>query len=109
MRIGQLSKKYNVDIRTIDFYTKKAGILKTRTVQQGTQHWREYDEDSEKNLLKILILRDIGLSIKEIQDAFEDPSFFTEERMRAYAFHLKENKKIAMKRYDDMISFAENM
>ena len=81
MRIGQLSVAYNVDIRTLDYYTN-LGILPCKT-SPGKRSPREYTEESEKALKKILILRGAGFSIEEVKEALSNPSYFNNERLRA--------------------------
>lgn len=107
MRIGQFAKKFGIDTRTIDFYTKTPGLLEPKAIPGS--NYRDYDEECEKTLLKILIFRDVGLSINEIQEALKDPSYFTREKLDKHIAEMEEHRDREMKRYDDMIDFAKTM
>lgn len=107
MRIGELSKKYGgVDKRTIDFYTNK-GLLVGR--QSPTSKYRDYDEDDVERLGKILIFREMGLSIEQIQLVIDDASYWTPQRLGEHIARLKQNQQRENERYEHMIRFAEAM
>ena len=107
MRIGKLADKYSLDTRTIDYYSNTAKILPYKTLPGS--NYRDYDEESERTLLKILIFRDAGLSISQITDALKDPSYFTKAKLEEHIAKIKKHREEDMKRYDDMIEFAENL
>lgn len=105
MRIGELSKMYGgVDKRTIDFYTNK-GLLLGEMVPSSK--FRNYGTEDVERLGKILIFREMGLSIETIQQVINDPSYWTPMRLEEHIIKLKENQKRENERYDLMIRFAE--
>lgn len=107
MRIGELSKMYGgVDKRTIDFYTNK-GLLKGE--MGSTSKFRDYDMEDVERLGKILIFREMGLSIEVIQQVINDPSYWTPMRLEEHIIMLKENQRRENERYELMIRFAEAM
>ena len=63
MQIKDFSKKYQIQTDTIRYYEKER-ILKPKRRDNG---YREYDEDSEKQLQLIIVLKQMGFTIKEIQ------------------------------------------
>ncbi|PQD93891.1 MarR family transcriptional regulator [Pradoshia eiseniae] len=63
MQIKDFSKKYKIQTDTIRYYEKEQ-ILKPKRRDNG---YREYDEDSEKQLQLIIVLKHLGFTIKEIQ------------------------------------------
>lgn len=63
--IGELAKKAAVNIQTIRFYERQ-GILKP--VERLESGYRKYDGDSLKRLHFILQAKELGFSLREIQD-----------------------------------------
>ena len=63
MQIKDFAKKYQIQTDTIRYYEKES-ILKPKRRDNG---YREYDEDSEKQLQLIIVLKQLGFTIKEIQ------------------------------------------
>lgn len=70
MRIGDLAKICNVTIKTIRFYETK-NLLLPSEVDRWTGY-RYYNEDSVKRLSEIQYLKDLGFSLKEIQNFDEN-------------------------------------
>ena len=63
MQIKDFAKKYQIQTDTIRYYEKE-NILKPKRRDNG---YREYDEDCEKQLQLIIVLKQLGFTIKEIQ------------------------------------------
>lgn len=63
--IGQLAKKAQVNVQTIRFYERR-GILKP--IRREESGYRKYDGDSLKRLHFIRQAKELGFSLKEIQD-----------------------------------------
>lgn len=63
--IGELAKKASVNIQTIRFYERQ-GILKP--VERLDSGYRKYDSESLKRLHFILQAKELGFSLREIQD-----------------------------------------
>ena len=108
MRIKELSEKYNVDKRTIDYYSSVAKILPF-TQNEETNNYREYDENSERTLVKILVLRELGLSIKEIQSRLNDKAMFTPKYIKRYVSELTKKRDEEWHRIDNLIGYAEEL
>ena len=107
MRIGELSKMYGgIDKRTIDFYTSK-GLLVGKPGKNSK--YRDYDQDDVERLGKILIFREMGLSINDIEAALNDDSYWTPARLDQHIAMLKENQAREYERYEQMIQFAQTM
>jgi MerR family Zn(II)-responsive transcriptional regulator of zntA len=76
MKIKDFAKKYQIQADTIRYYEKE-NILKPKRRENG---YREYDEECEKQLKLIIILKQLGFTIKEIQQLLilRDESISTE-------------------------------
>ena len=92
MRKNQLSKKYNIDARTIDYYSNVVKIL-PYTQNSGSNNYRNYDENSERILKQILILRELGLSINAIKDRLNNPTSFSYEWSDFYIEELEKKRE----------------
>ncbi|MEK3797006.1 MerR family transcriptional regulator [Peribacillus sp. FSL H8-0477] len=63
MQIKDFAEKYQIQTDTIRYYEKE-NLLKPTRRENG---YREYNEESEKQLQLIIVLKQLGFSIKEIQ------------------------------------------
>lgn len=106
MRINELSKKCNVDKRTIDYYSNVAKILPF-TQNEGSNNYRDYDANSEKTLRRILILRELDFSIDEIRNKLNDLSSFSSEMMDYYIEELTKKREQELSRINSLIDYAE--
>lgn len=108
MRKNKLSKKYNVDARTIDYWSGVVNIL-PYTKNTGSNNYREYDENSERVLKKILILREFGYSIEQIRQKLDDPLAFSPEICELYIEQLEKRLKEEVLRIDSLISYTNDL
>lgn len=106
MRIAQLSKKYGLEKRAIDYYTSLGLIPCTK---EENSNYRTYGEDAEIAIKKIIILREIGFSSKKIKEALNNPSYFTESTWNEHIRMLESEKEKMSKHYNDMIHYAEEL
>lgn len=65
---GQLAKKCNVSIRTIQYYDRR-GLLHAKRTENGLRH---YNDQGLKQLQEILIYKQLGFSLKDIQQIIND-------------------------------------
>ena len=63
MQIKDFARKYQIQTDTIRYYEKES-ILKPKRQDNG---YRKYDEECEKQLQFIIVLKQLGFTIKEIQ------------------------------------------
>ncbi|WP_054860802.1 MerR family transcriptional regulator [Gracilibacillus sp. JCM 18860] len=63
MKIKEFAQKYRMQADTIRFYEKE-NILKPKRRENG---YREYDEECEKQIQLIIVLKELGFTLKEIQ------------------------------------------
>lgn len=108
MRKKELSKKYGVDSRTLDYYSCVEKILPYKQVNESN-NYREFDEVSEETLKQILILRELGYSIKKIKIMLNGTDFFTSEDLDKYIVKLKRKQMEEFKRMNKLIDYAEDM
>lgn len=63
MRIGELAEKYGVTTREVDYWTN-LGLLHTQRCEYSNEY-RNYDDKSEGEIKKILIMKAMGLTLNE--------------------------------------------
>lgn len=68
MKIGQLAKRAKVSHRTIHYYENIGLIEPVR--REGASH-RLYEEEAYERLQKIAALKQLGLSLEEIQEVID--------------------------------------
>lgn len=69
--IGELAKQLNVTTRTIRYYDQK-GLLKPSGVNENG--YRLYSDKQMKQLKLIIFLKELGFSLRNIQNIIEDPN-----------------------------------
>lgn len=104
MRIKELVQ-YGLDKRAIDYYTNE-GLIPCKS---DNSYAREYGEDAIEAVRKIAILREAGMSAKTIKEHLKDPTYFSTSFWNKHLSDLREKKEAEIKRYDEMIEFAEQM
>ena len=67
IKIRDMSSMYDVSARTLRYYEDMGLIYSTRTDDYA---YRLYDEEAVKRLKQILVLRKLGISIKDIKQIF---------------------------------------
>lgn len=72
MRIGEFSARTGVSARMLRHY-EALGLL--TPTERSAAGYREYTEDDLRRILHIESLRSLGLGLKEVGQAFEDPAF----------------------------------
>ncbi|MCH9394070.1 MerR family transcriptional regulator, partial [Limosilactobacillus reuteri] len=65
---GQLAQKCNVSIRTIQYYDRR-GLLHAKRTENGLRH---YNDQDLKQLQEILIYKQLGFNLKDIQQIIND-------------------------------------
>lgn len=68
---GELAKICDVSVRTVQYYDKES-ILKPLAISEGGR--RLYDDESVKTLKTICLLKNLGLSLKEIKEVIKKGS-----------------------------------
>ena len=99
MRIGDLAKICNVTIKTIRFYETK-NLLMPSEVDRWTGY-RYYDESSVQRLSEIQYLKELGFSIKEIQN-------FSEEQIASKTKELQKQIKKLNQNIQELNSISKN-
>lgn len=87
-KIGEISKKCNVSIKTLRYYEDFGLIKPAKTdIYSG---YRYYDEGNLETIYKILTLKELGFSLQEIKE-FDNDSF--DKKLKDIKKQLKELKK----------------
>ena len=71
MKIGEMASMFDISTRTIRYY-EEVGLLTSH--RDRDSQYRYYDEGSSQQLKKILVLRELGLSLNNIKMILEQPS-----------------------------------
>lgn len=70
--VKQLAEMAGVSVRTLHYYDE-IGLL--RPARDPANRYRQYDRPAALRLQQILFLRELGLSLEEIQDVLDRPDF----------------------------------
>ena len=90
IKIGEFANIFDVSIKTLRLYDEK-GLLSPDYIDIYTGY-RYYDDESIKTMTKILILKDLGLSLQEIKNfKFEENDI--NEKVKEYEQKLKDISK----------------
>ena len=97
-------EKYGLSRRKLDYYSsKEVGLIPCK--QDPVTKIRSYDEESEKVIKKMIILRDLGFSSQKIKECIMDASYFTVERLDEHIATLEQKKE----QIEEMIRYAKDM
>ena len=91
IRIGEFAKIFNLSLKTIRLYEEK-GLIKPTYIDNYTGY-RYYDESNIDEMTKILILKELGLSLKEIKN-FSLDNLDIKEKIKKYEdeiYNIKRN------------------
>ena len=103
MRINELSKKYGVDRRTIDYWTNLGWIRFTKE-KNG---YRNYRKEGEEDIRKILVLRLAEVKDIETYLAMDKlPKDFLEQQVVPA---IKEATTKALRQYANALAYAKKM
>lgn len=105
MRISELASKCGLSTRAIDYY--KDLIPCTEEGKDSGSAYRDYGQDAVEVCMKIAILREVNLPLKEIEKNLRDPSYFTTAKWNEHIKKLEKNRRTAIAHYDHMIEYAK--
>ena len=108
MRISELVQ-YGLDKRAIDYYTNTGLIPCSEDSKEPNSRYRNYGDDAVIAVKKIAILREVGLTMKEIREHMDDPSYFTTEMWNKHIAELEKKKDELTERYNRMIEYATDL
>ncbi|WP_028561484.1 MerR family transcriptional regulator [Paenibacillus pinihumi] len=112
MLIGELAERASVTARTIRHY-QQLGLL--GKIEQESNGFHYYTDHALERLLKINVLKRIGLSLEEIQSViglyFEEPTMIKGKHkvMEILAGHLKETDQKLEALSQFRVEIAANM
>ena len=92
--VKEVSKLTGVSVRTLHYYDE-IGLLKPALVNEAG--YRFYDEENLKRLQQILLFREFGMPLKEIQRILEDPALDRIQILRGQR-HVLAQKKMHLER-----------
>lgn len=87
--ISQVAKLTGVSTRTLQYYDE-IGLLKPSSLTQSG--YRLYDDEALKTLQQILFFKELGFSLKQINEIFQNPDF---DRIAAFK---KQKELLLLKR-----------
>lgn len=86
MRIGEVSKNFNVTNRTLRYWEEKA-ILKSNRMENG---YRYYDDHSIKRIKQIMLLRKLKVPVQDIECIFK--TYELNMAIKVLSSHLENTK-----------------
>lgn len=90
IKIGEFAKIFDISIKTIRLYEEK-GLITPSYIDNYTGY-RYFDNKNIEEMTKILILKDLGLALKEIKD-FNFNEEDINNKIKLYEEKIKEIKK----------------
>ncbi len=99
IKIGDFSKLFDISIKTVRFYEEE-GLIEPNFIDIYTGY-RYYDEENIKTMSKILFLKNLGLSIKEIK-------FFDENKIDSKIKDYEEKIQGLYKSIHTLKNLSEN-
>src|SRR6056297_10803 len=91
MKIGEIANLFHVSTRTVRYY-EEVGLLASQ--RDPDSQYRYYDERSSERLKKILVLRELGLSLNDIKNILEQTSTpIVSEILMSHLFKVQDEIK----------------
>ena len=87
LRVGQLAKRTGLTVRTLHHYDE-LGIVSPR--RRSAAGYRLYGEDDLARLLQAVLLRRLGLPLREVRASLDDPRRSLPAALRAQAARLRD-------------------
>lgn len=109
MRISELSEKYGIDRRELDYFTNLGLVKSTKDDKNG---YRDYGEDAEEDVKKILIATSMGAGGKQMKILVE--SFGTgllnyEPYKEMVKGKIEEERAKVTKQFDMALQYLEEL
>lgn len=101
-KIGELAKETGLTVRTLRYYDQIGLLTPSRRMDNG---YRLYNEEDIKRLQQILSLRQIGLTLDQIQSSFEEHRFSMGDVVQLQMDQLREqidNQQQLLKRLEEI-------
>ena len=105
-KVGELARRTGVSVRTLHHY-HEIGLLVPSQHTEGGQ--RLYLPADLERLQRILSLRQLGLSLKEIAEHLEDPSKSALEVVEAHRRELEERLKVQQRLHERLGRIARGL
>lgn len=102
MHIKQFASKYQLSNDTIRFYEKE-GILSPQRLANG---YRFYDEQCEKSIKFIQVLKQLGFSLQEIRNLTQLETQPMTDKCNNTTAELFAHKRLAIQRKIEFFTFA---
>ncbi|MDY0407476.1 MerR family transcriptional regulator [Virgibacillus soli] len=102
MLVKEFALKYHVTSDTVRYYEKE-GLLQPQRLENG---YRFYDEQCEKSIKYIMVLKQMGFSLQEIQQLLQLGNSPITEACNRMSTTLFENKVMHIKQKIDFFTSA---
>lgn len=96
LKVGDLAKQTGVSVRTLHYYDEIGLLSPSQRTEAG---YRLYDEDDIIHLQQIVSLRQIGFSLKQIQDCLSRSEFSPHHVVQLHLSKLKEQIELQQQLY----------
>ncbi|MGA8942766.1 MAG: MerR family transcriptional regulator [Thermoactinomyces sp.] len=111
-KIGELASQCGITVRTLHHYHKIGLLVPSEFTESGH---RLYTKDDVLKLQQILSLKQLGLSLREIQNIIENPDFNLMHAVQAQLeiineqIKLKEKLRSELEQLQTLLSFNQNI
>jgi len=108
MRIGEIAKKADVTVRTLQYYDKE-GLLAPSAQSEGG--YRLYSEKDMAKLVQILMMKELGFPLNEIKKRLTslDNKTDVENILTEQAAHIRDKVKILLESLDAIEALKEEI
>src|SRR5688500_7795043 len=90
LRVGGLAKATGLSIRTLHYY-EEIGLLPV--ADRTPSGHRLYDDSAVERLYRISLLRRLGMSLRDIANALEDPSWTLRASIERHLLELDRRRE----------------
>ena len=106
LKIGELAKQTGLSIRTLHYYDEIQLLCPSLRTETGH---RLYGDQDIMRLQRILSLRQLGFSLKEIRECLENPEFSLPHVIDLHLGRLKEQMAVSRMLFDKLSAIAREL
>jgi MerR family transcriptional regulator, thiopeptide resistance regulator len=106
LKVGDLAKQTGVSVRTLHYYDEIGLLSPSHRTEAG---YRLYSEDDIIRLQQIVSLRQIGFSLEQIRECFEQSEFSPHHVVQLHLSQLKEQMALQQQLYARLETIATRL
>jgi MerR family transcriptional regulator, thiopeptide resistance regulator len=106
LKVGDLAKQTGVSVRTLHYYDEIGLLSPSHRTEAG---YRLYGEKDIIRLQQIISLRQIGFSLEEIRECFEQRNFSFEHIIQLHTVRLRQQIELSQKLLNRLEAIAQTV